>query len=66
MIVYIQQKEALSNKVWEQIPQDKVTVMSESVARGFCKSLAKHLKKDVRMTVNHPNGNGNYFSYKML
>lgn len=66
MKAYIQFKTQGSRKAWEEIPQDKLSSFNkEEEARRFAKSLAKHLNKNVRLVLEHKNGNGIYYSPKM-
>lgn len=66
MKAYIQFKSQVDGKAWEQIAQDELTVTTEDRARGFAKSLAKHLNKNVRLVLNRKGGSGIYYSPKMV
>lgn len=66
MKAYIQFRPVGSKKLWEDIIQDELTSFNkEQEARGFAKSLAKHLNKNVRLVLEHKSGNGIYYSPKM-
>lgn len=66
MKAYIQFKSQVNGKTWEQTPQDELSSFNkEEEARGFAKSLAKHLNKNVRLVLEHKNGNGIYYSPTM-
>ena len=66
MKAYIQFRPVGSKKLWEDITQDELSSFNkEQEARSFAKSLAKHLNKNVRLALEHKNGNGIYYSPNM-
>ena len=66
MKAYIQIKSKDTSKPWEEVEQCEIKgFKSEKNSREFAKSLANHLSKNVRLVLNHKDGNGIYYSPKL-